>query len=90
MTPTPAPTPEKKNGETTMNKEQALVEARRRWGKYAYVKEFAKPRKLTGATKWVGHHMGGFFMVEGWGTTWEDAFEHSDLPPCTRGDLNHA
>ena len=81
MTPTLALAPEKKNGETMMNKEQALAEARRRWGPCAHVKEFAKPRKLTGATKWVGHHMSGFFMVEGWGTTWEDAFEHSDHSP---------
>lgn len=58
---------------------QALREARRIWGKNAYVRNDGKPHILPNGAKLSGQYavgkiLMGFFSVEGDGDSWDEAF----------------
>lgn len=62
-----------------MTKSQALAEARRRWGKYAWVKREAIPSQFDRYNAWyeVGH-LDTVLITDGAGSSWEEAFADAD------------
>jgi hypothetical protein len=54
-----------------MTHDEALQEAKRRWGHEGYVRSDSCQYK-------VGRDAGGLFLVEGAGTSWQEAFQMAD------------
>ena len=61
-----------------MNEKQAITQARKRWGKKAYLRHITakghhlEGKRVVGYTSRVGH------MIEGMGDSWAEAFKNAD------------
>jgi hypothetical protein len=68
-----------------MTDDEALVEARRRWGEDARVRRDPGPRRLMGRPCAVGYRHKSVFYVCGEGDSWEEAFQEASRRPPAPG-----
>jgi hypothetical protein len=68
-----------------MTDDEALAEARRRWGEDAKVRHDAGPRRLMGRPYAVGYRHKSVFYVCGEGDSWEEAFQEAGRRPPGAG-----